>query len=92
MGDFDVEVEEADMKFFCENYNLKSLIKQPNCYKNPDKPTCIDLILTNVLCVFQRTFGRGMGMSDLHLITVTVMRKTFKKVDPRAINYFRTID
>ena len=48
LGDFNVEIEEANMKLFCENYNLKSLIKQPNCYKSPNKPACIDLILTNV--------------------------------------------
>ena len=46
LGDFNVEIEEANMKSFCENYNLKSLIKQPTCYKNPKKRTCIDLILT----------------------------------------------
>ena len=27
LGDFNVEIEEAYMKSFCENYNLKSLIK-----------------------------------------------------------------
>ena len=26
---------------------LKSLIKEPTCYKKPEKPNCIDLILTN---------------------------------------------
>ena len=29
LGDFNVEIEETNMKSFCENYNLKSLIKQP---------------------------------------------------------------
>ena len=29
--DFNVEMEEANMKSFCDNYNLKSLIKQPTC-------------------------------------------------------------
>ena len=33
LGDFNVEIEEANMKSFCGNYNLKSLIKQPTCYK-----------------------------------------------------------
>ena len=60
LGDFIVEIEEANMKSFCENYNLKSLIKQPTCYKNPNKPTCIDLIKrsTNVskyMCIRDRT-------------------------------------
>ena len=33
--------------------NLTSLIKEPTCYKNPDNPSCIDLILTNKPFSFQ---------------------------------------
>ena len=83
LGDFNVEIEEANMKSFCENYNLKSLIKQPTCYKNPNKPT----ILTNVPRMFQSTCVLETGLSDFHLMTVTIMRKTFKKMRPRVINY-----
>ena len=75
------------MQSFCESYNLKSLIKQPTCYKNPDKPTCVDLILTNVPRMFQSTCVIETGLSDFHLMTVTVMRKTFKKLSPRIISY-----
>ena len=76
LGDFNVEIE-ANMKSFCENYNLKSLTKQPTCYKNPDKPACIELILTNVPCMFQRTCILETRLSDFHLMAVIVMRKTF---------------
>ena len=55
LGDFNVRVEEPHMKTFCENYSLQNLIKQPTCYKNPSRPTCIDLILTNVPRSFQGT-------------------------------------
>ena len=37
---------------FCESYKLKSLIKQPTCFKNPENPSCIDLFLTNRPQVF----------------------------------------
>ena len=47
LGDFNIGTEEIPMKSFCESYNLTSLIKQPACFKNPEKPSCIDLILTN---------------------------------------------
>ena len=87
LGDFNVGIEEANMQSFCESYNLKSLIKQPTYYKNPDKPTCIDLILTNVPRMFQSTCVIETGLSDFHLMTVTVMRKTFKKLSPRIISY-----
>ena len=75
------------MKSVCENYNLKSLIKQPSCYKNPNKPTCIDLILTKVPRMFQSICVIETGLSDFHLMTVTVMRKNFKKIRPGVINY-----
>ena len=45
IGDFNVEISESHMNSFCVIYHLKSLIKEPTYYKNPEKPTCIDLIL-----------------------------------------------
>ena len=71
------------MKSFCENYGLKNLIRQPTCYKDPSKPVCIDLIVTNVPRSFQSTFVVGTGLSDFHLMTLTVMRKSFRKYQPR---------
>ena len=32
---------------FCESYNLKSLIKQPTCFKNPENSSCIGLFVIN---------------------------------------------
>ena len=75
------------MKYFCDNYNLKSLIKQPTCYKNPDNPTCIDLLLTNAPRNFQSTCVLETGLPDFHLMTLTVMRKSFERLQPRVINY-----
>ena len=85
LGDFNVEINDPKMQTFCEMYNFKSLTKQPTYYKNPDKPSCIDFMLTNVPRMFQSTCV--IGLSDFHLMTVTVMRKKIKKVRPRIINY-----
>ena len=82
-----MEIKEANMISFYENYNLKIPIKQPTCYKNFQKPTCIELILINVPRMFQSTSVLETGISDFHLMTVTVMRKTFKKMRPTVINY-----
>ena len=54
LGDFNIEMEEQQIKAFCDNYWLKSLKRQPTCYKSPSNPTCIDLILTNAPQKFQR--------------------------------------
>ena len=40
------EPEEVNMLDFLNIYNLKNLVKQKTCYKNPENSSCIDLILT----------------------------------------------
>ena len=69
---------EQHMKSFCNNYSLKSLIRQPTCYKNSQKPTCIDLKLTNMPQSFQSTCVIETGLPDFHLITLTAMQKKLK--------------
>ena len=75
------------MKTFYEKYGLKHLITQPTCYKNPSNPASIDLILTNVPRSFQSTCVVQTGLSDFHLMILTVIRKSFKKYQPKTINY-----
>ena len=45
-GDFNVEVEK-NMSEFMSADNLRNLVKQKTCFKNPQNPLSIDLILTN---------------------------------------------
>ena len=80
-------MEEQQIKAFCDKYSLKSLIRQPTCYKSPSNPTCIDLILINAPQKFQSTCVLETGLSDFHSMTVTFMRKIFKKLKPRTINH-----
>ena len=87
LGDFNVCVEDSSMSEFCDTYNLKSLIREPTCYKNPENPSCIDLILTNRPCSFQNSCVFETGLSDFHRMTVTVMKMHFQKLQPRVINY-----
>ena len=80
LGDFNVEVDDQILKIFCDSYSLTSLLKHPTCYKNPSNPKCIDLILTNVPRSFQTTCVIETELTDFHLITLTVVRKSFKKL------------
>ena len=57
IGDFNSEITEFAMKMFCDIYHLKNLVNVPTCYKNPLKPSCIDLFLTNCSRSFQRYSG-----------------------------------
>ena len=46
-GDFNSEMTDSAMEKFCVAYHLHNLSKDPACFKNPDQPSCIDLLLTN---------------------------------------------
>ena len=63
------------------------MINKPTSYKNPGKPTCIDLILTNCSGSFQNSCVIQTGLSDFHKMIVTVMKTTYWKIGPRVINY-----
>ena len=80
-------MEEQQINNFCDNCCLKSLVRQPTLYKSPSNATCIDLIVTNVPQKFQSTCVLETGLANFQLMTVTVMRKIFKKLKPLTIRY-----
>ena len=44
------------------------------CYKNPDNPTCINLILINWPKNFQESSVLETGLLDFHKMVLTVLR------------------
>lgn len=64
---------------FLNAYNLSSLIKEPTCYKNPENPSCIDLIITNSLWSFQDSLWSG--------VAVTIIKATFHRLPPKIRAY-----
>ena len=87
LGDFNVEMEEEQNRVFCDNNNFKNVIRQSTCYKRPSNTICIDLILVTTPQKFKGTGVLETGLSNFHLITVTVMRKIFRKLKPRTLYY-----
>ena len=43
-----------------------------------------DLILTNIPCSFQSTSVIEIGLSDFHLMTLTVMKKSFENFNRKS--------
>ena len=74
LGYFYSEFSEPCLNDFCDIYNLKNLVKEPTCFKNPDNPSCIDLFLTNRPRTFQCTTTIETGISDFHKLE---SRKSF---------------
>ena len=63
------------------------MLKQRTCFKNPENPTCIHLILTNSLRSFQNSSVFETGLSDFHKLTITVLKQCFPKFKPKVVNY-----
>ena len=59
----DAGMEHSALKDFYYLYSLTGLINRPTCWKNPSKPTCIDLILK----IFQIFFRTPMLFRQGHL-------------------------
>ena len=87
LGDFNVGIAEHHLQAFCDNCNLTSLFKQPTRCKNPNSSTCIDVILSNTPRSFQSTCAIETGLSNLNLMALTVMKKSFRKFHPQLMNY-----
>ena len=75
------------MEEFMKVYNLKNLVKGPTCFENPDKPSCIDLTLSNKSRSFQTSQIIQAGISDFHKMVMTVLIVYFKKKGPSVIQY-----
>ena len=63
------------------------MINKPTCYKNHDRPSCIDLILTNCPHSFRNSCVIEAGLSGFHKVVVIVMKTTDRKLEPRIVYY-----
>ena len=87
LGDLKSEISNSFLEQFCASYNLKSLIKEPACFKSVDNPSCMDLILTNHPKCFQNSGIYETGIFDFHTLTFTVLKTYFQKAKTRIIKY-----
>ena len=87
VGDFNTEESENCMVSFLFHHNLKSIVKENTCFKNPNNPRSIDLMLTNNNLSFQHTSTYFTGISDFHKLVVSVMKISFTKNEPKNIYY-----
>ena len=86
LGDLNAEPTNPTVHDFCQVYSCKNLIHENTCFKNPQNPSCIDLMLTNMPKSFQNSLVLETGLSDFHKMTLTVMKVFYKKQNPNIIN------
>ena len=85
--DINSGMAESAMGNFSGTYHLHSLIKDPTCFKNPDKPSCIDLLLTNFTKSFLKSQTLETGLSDFYKLTLTVLKRHYKKQKSLVVTY-----
>ena len=74
LGDMNAEPDNQNIIDFCQAYSCKNLINKKTCFKNPKKPSCIDLMITNVPKSFQGSAVIEIGLSDFHKLTLSIMK------------------
>ena len=62
LGDFNLATSKKYLADFMKLFNLESLINTPTCFQ-PEKPDCIDLILTNKNKLFKNSQTFELGIS-----------------------------
>ena len=87
LGDLKAETTNDAKAEFCQMYNLKNIIKEPTCYKNPNNPSSVDEILTNRDGCFSNSIAIETGLSDHHKIILSVLNTYIKKREPTVIHY-----
>ena len=79
--------EDLKLQVFCDTLNLENLIKEPTCFKGKS-PSYIDLILTNQKQLFIKSRTFITGISDVHTLTISIIKLTYTKGNPK-INFYR---
>ena len=82
-----MEANNSAMSVFKYTYKLKSLIKEQTCYKNPNKPPCIDLMLRNKSRSFKHSCVIQIGLSNFYMMKVTVLKAASQKHRPKVVYY-----
>ena len=86
LGDFNMTTENSKLQDLMDAFCLENLIKEPTCFKST-VPTTIDLIVTNQKSLFMKSSAYESGLSDIHKLTTTILRKSITKGNQRNILY-----
>ena len=77
----------ATIQKFCESYFLENMVKKPTCFKNPEKTSYIDLIITNRPGMLLNAKAYETYLSDFNKLVISIMNLSNKKRPQRMIKY-----
>jgi exonuclease III len=93
IGDLNYDLSASDgtknrtLTDICDIYDLKNLIKNPTCFKNPQNPSLVDVILTQNPKVFKHSGTLETGLSDFHHLIYAVACKHAPPTKARKVTY-----
>ena len=92
IGDFNAEPLDTALFYFCETYDLKNIVKDKTCFKNPSKPSCIDLIIKKKPKSSRISMVIETELSDFLTMCVKVMKVYYGKQKLTIIHYRELMD
>ena len=60
---------------------------EATCFKNVDKPFCIDLFLSNNSKFFENCLALETSLPDFHKFVVTVIKKEQERFPPKIVKF-----
>ena len=70
---------------FCLSMMQKTFFLKKTCFKSKDKPSCIDLFITDSPNSFQNTPIITTGLSDFHKMVIIVFNEEKFKTDLKIL-------
>ena len=96
IGDMNINMKKgkSTLHKFCDVYGLRNIIKEPTCYKNPENPSLIDVMLVGKPRRFHETLVFDTGLSDFHMMICACTKMFAPQIVPRKIVYrsYKTFD
>ena len=71
----------------CQTYNLERIVNKPTCFKSPENPSCMNLVLNNKEYRFLKAKSVETGLSDFHKMVVSIFKTSFKKQKRKIVKY-----
>ena len=87
--DIDDNIEKNSLINFCGTYSIRNMVTEPTSFKNPMKPTNIDVILKNRKEDFTKTTLIETGISDDHILRTFTKNVFYRNKKNFDANVFR---
>ncbi len=88
LGDLNINVSKPNhpLKELFQVTGVQNIVSAPTCFKNPDNPSIIDLVVTNVAKRLSATTCIETGLSDFHMM-VCFATKINVTLKPKHVTY-----